>query len=355
MADTDTDRSAVDEHGGWPTILTTLVSGQDLDREVARAALSTVLAGAATDAQLAAFIVALRQKGESVEEINGLVDAMLAAAAPLDLPDGVIDIVGTGGAPTRRVAALSVSTMSCFVAAAAGAKVAKHGNVKASATAGAFDTLDALGVTTGLDGAGVRRCVDETGLGFVFAKAFHPAMRFAGPVRTQMGIPTVFNVLGPLSHPGHVRRQLIGVSDPRMQDRVAGVLAAHGSEHAWVVHGDGQLDELALTGPSRIVEVRDGEVVGEQTVDPTSVGLSTASVDELAGGDAAANAAIAGAMFAGEETGPRRDIVALNSGAALLVAGVVDDLGAGVEAALAAITDGGAARTLAAVVEVSAR
>lgn len=316
--------------------------------------MATVLAGEASDAQLAAFIVALRIKGESVEEITGLVDAMLAAAAPLELAPGAIDIVGTGGAPSRRVAALSVSTMACLVAAGAGAKVAKHGNVKASATAGSFDTLDALGVTTGLDGAGVRRCVDEAGVGFVFAKAFHPAMRFAGPVRSQLGIPTVFNILGPLSHPGRVRHQVIGVSDPRMQERMAGVLAAHGSTHSWVVHGHGSLDELSLTGPSRVVEVRDGEIAGDFTVDPIDLGFATATIDELAGGDAQANADIARALVAGEERGPRRDIVVLNAAAGLVVGGLATDLAQGVELALAGIADGGAAKVLDDVVRVSA-
>lgn len=344
----------IDAHGGWAGVLDTLTSGEDLTREQAHAALMTVLEGEATDAQIAGFIVALRMKGECVEEITGLVQAMLDNAAPLELEPGVIDIVGTGGAPSRRHAALSVSTMACFVAAGAGAIVAKHGNVKASATSGAFDTLDALGVTVGLDGPGVAACVSATGCGFVFARAFHPAMRHAGPVRAQLGIPTVFNILGPMAHPGHVTRQVVGVSDPSMQDLVAEVFAARGAEHTLVVHGSDRLDEITLTGPTRIVEVRDGHITSVGDFEPASVGLSTVDAADLEGGGPEVNASIARAIFAGEDTGPRRDIVALNAAAGLVVAGVCDDMAAGFEAARDSIDSGAAARVLADVVKVSA-
>ncbi|NOX28576.1 MAG: anthranilate phosphoribosyltransferase, partial [Actinobacteria bacterium] len=210
--------------------------------------------------------------------------------------------------------------MACFVAAGAGACVAKHGNVKASATSGAFDTLGALGLTTGLNGPGVEQCLADAGIAFVFAKAFHPAMRHAGPVRAQLGVPTVMNILGPLSHPGRIRRQVIGVSDPGLQDLMAGVLANRGSEHAWVVHGHGRLDEIALTGPSRVVEVKEG-AISEFEVDPTDLGIARASLDDISGGDAKENAKIAHAIFDGSETGPRRDIVVLNAAAGLVVAG----------------------------------
>ncbi|MCP3936980.1 MAG: anthranilate phosphoribosyltransferase [Actinomycetia bacterium] len=345
--------TSIAEHGGWPTILSVLAQGSDLSSQSARAALGNILTGDATDAQIAAFIVALRMKGESVEEISGLVDAMLDNAAPLELPDGAIDIVGTGGTAMRRRAALSVSTMSCFVTATAGAIVAKHGNVGASSTSGSFDTLNALGVTTGLDAAGVRRCIDSTGLAFIHAKSFHPAMRFAGPVRSQLGIPTVFNLLGPLSHPGRVDKQLVGVGDPAVQDRVAATFATRGARRSWVVHGSG-LDELTLAGPTRVVEVREGVVAGDFTIDPESVGLATVGEADLAGGGPEDNAHIARDIFSGHEAGPRRDIVALNSGAALLVAGVVDSLVDGVEMAVETIASGAVADKLAAVAEVSA-
>ena len=220
--------TALEDLGGWRVVLTELTAGHDLTRPLASAALGEILAGRATDGQIGAFIVALRMKGEAVEEVSGMVDAMLDAAAPIELAelDEVVDIVGTGGAPTRRVHALNVSTMSSFVAAGAGARVCKHGNRKASSTSGSFDLLDALGVTVELDGPAVARCVEGTGLGFCFARAFHPAMRHVGPVRAELGVPTVFNFLGPLSHPARVRRQVIGVSDPRVAPTVIAAMMA---------------------------------------------------------------------------------------------------------------------------------
>jgi anthranilate phosphoribosyltransferase len=243
------------------------------------------------------------------------------------------------------VKALNVSTMACVVAAAAGATVCKHGNLKASSTSGSFDLLAALGVGYDLDGTALAGVVRDVGLGFCFARAYHPAMRHAGPVRAELGVPTVFNVLGPLSHPGRVARQVIGVGDPRMLDLVAGALAARGSEHALVVHGDGALDELALTGPTEVREVRSGAVVGTWVVEPGDVGLAQVGPEELPGGDATANAAIAARVLGGEP-GPARDIVVLNAGAGLLVAGLAPTLAEGVALAAAAIDDGRAASTL---------
>ena len=345
--------SQIDEYGGWREILSTVSSGEDLSREQASAALMAVLAGEATDAQLAGFIVALRMKGECIDELDGLVDAMLQNAMPLDLDDDVIDIVGTGGAPSRRHAALSISTMACFVAAGAGARVAKHGNVRASATSGAFDTLAALGVESNLDGAGIARCLAETGCAFVFARAFHPALRFAGQVRSELAIPTVFNILGPMAHPGRLTRQVVGVSDPAIQDLIAGVFAARGSQHTLVVHGSDRLDEITLTGPTRIVEVRNGEVTSASDFEPASIGLPTVEASELEGGSPEENTEIANAIFAGDETGPRRDIVALNAGAGLVVAGISSDLEVGYHAAIESIKSGAAARVLSDVIRVS--
>ena len=329
-----------------------LIEGQDLDQDLARLALDVVLAGEATDAQIAGFIIGLRQKGETVTEIVGLVDAMLASCAPLDLPPGTVDIVGMGGSAPRRIAALNVSTMASIVAAAAGAVVCKHGNRKASSTSGSFDLLEQLGVGVELDGPAVRKCVDEAGVGFAFARTYHPAMRFAGPVRAELGVPTVFNVLGPLSHPGRVRRQVLGVADHRLIDTIAGVVAARGAEHTWVVSGGDGLDELTTTTTSTVRVVRDG-AIETRTLDPTAHGLARVDAEAIAGGDAAANAAIARRLFEGE-TGPVRDIVALNAGAALVVADVVPELGDGIAAAITALEDGKAAATLARLVEVSA-
>jgi anthranilate phosphoribosyltransferase len=337
--------SAIERVGGWPRILGRLLDGGDLRGEEAAAGLASILGGEATPAQVAAFIVALRVKGETVEEVAGMVGAMLDAAAPLELPAGTIDIVGTGGSPRRRVKALNVSTMACLVAAAAGATVCKHGNLKASSTSGSFDLLGALGVGYDLDGPALAAVVRDVGVGFCFARAFHPAMRHAGPVRAELGVPTVFNLLGPLSHPGRVTRQVVGVGDPRSIDLVAGALAARGSEHALVVHGHGAIDELALTGPTDVREVRDGEVVSAHAFEPADAGLAAVAVEELPGGDAGDNAEIARRVLAGEP-GPARDIVVLNAGAGLYVAGRAGSIAEGVRLADAAIGDGSAQTVL---------
>lgn len=339
----------IDAVGGWPAVLGRLVDRQDLSADQAGAALAAVLAGEATPAQTAGLIVALRMKGETVEEVDGMVDAMIAAAETIELPDGTIDIVGTGGTPRRRVQALNVSTMATIVAAAAGAVVCKHGNVRASSTSGSFDLLSELEVGYDLDAAAVSRMVREVGAGFAFARGFHPAMRHAGPVRSELGVPTVFNLLGPLSHPGRVRRQLLGVGDPRRLELVSGVLAARGAEHALVIHGADDLDELALSGPTQVREIRDGQLIGSYEVTPADVGLAAVPLEEMPGGSPADNAAIARAVFAGE-AGPARDIVLFNAGAALYVADRAATIAEGVEAARAAVDDGAAERTLAALV-----
>lgn len=339
--------------GGWPAVLRPLSEGLHLTGDQTHAALSEILAGNATDAQIAGFIVALRIKGETVDEVSGMVEAMVEASEPLDIDRSAIDIVGTGGSPTRRIHALNVSTMASLVAAGAGVKVCKHGNRKASSTSGSFDLLAELGVNIDVDGATVSRCVDEAGAGFVFAKAFHPAMRYAGPVRAELGIPTVLNLLGPLSHPGGVTRQVIGVGDPRMVDLMAGVVAAQGAERAMVVHGSDGLDEITLTGPTSIHQIEDGSISVWQ-LDPGEYGLRVTAAEELRGGDPATNAAIARRVLGGD-SGPLRDIVVLNAAAGLWVGGAVDSIADGIVAAAAAIDDGRAAATLERVVEVSNR
>jgi anthranilate phosphoribosyltransferase len=330
----------------WPALLSTLVAGTDLDATQASDALREILSGDATDAQIAAFLIGLRSKGESIVEVSAMVDAMLDAAAPIQLPAGpdAIDIVGTGGAPSRRAHALNVSTMACFVAAGAGARVVKHGNRKASSTSGSFDLLELLGVPLELDGAGVAHCVAEAGIGFCFARSFHPAMRHAGPVRTQLGIPTVFNFLGPLSHPARVQRQVIGLSDQRIAPIVVGVLQQRGAPRAIVVSGDDGMDEFTTTSTSTVHELRDG-LVTTSTFDPQDVGIQRVSPEAVAGGSPEENAAIARRVFAGE-SGPHRDIVCLNAAAGLFVAGVVDDIASGVVRAQAALDSGAAAGVL---------
>jgi len=339
--------------GAWPGLLGELTAGRDLDADVIKGALERVLAGDATDAQIAAFIVALRLKGETPDEVAGLCAAMLEVSAPLELdhPEAVLDIVGTGGSTALAGKAFNVSTMASIVAAGAGAVVCKHGNRKASSTSGSTDLLEALGVEVELDGPGVAACVREAGVGFAFARVFHPSMRHVAPVRAELGIPTVFNVLGPLSHPGRVGRQVLGVADPRLLDLVPGVLARRGLASAWVVHGEGGLDELTTTGSTRVIELRGGEF-REFEVVPEDVGLRRATLADIGVGGPTENARVAESVLAGE-AGPLRDMVVLNAAAGLVVSDVVDDLPAGVEAAAAAIDDGRAARVLGRLVAAS--
>ena len=340
------------EHGGWPVVLGTLMDGRSLDREVSRAAMAEILDGAASPAQIAAFVVALRMKGETVEELVGMVEAMLDASelVVLDDLDSTVDIVGTGG---DRAHTINVSTISAIVVAGAGGRVCKHGNRAASSACGAADLLEALGVAIELGPEGVARCVAEAGMGFCFAPRYHPAMRHAGPSRRDLGIPTAFNILGPLSNPGRVRRYLLGVADLRVAERMAGVLAANGAERALIVHGGDGLDELTTTGPSTVVELRDGDI-HRWEVDPGDLGLAKVDREDLVGGDPNVNADLARRVLAGEQ-GPHRDIITLNAGAGLLVAGLVEDLPAGIDAARRALDSGAAVGALGRLVEVSQR
>lgn len=283
-----------------------------------------------------------------------MVDAMLDAAAPLELadPQHTLDIVGTGGSTALPGGAFNVSTMACIVAAAAGASVCKHGNRRASSTSGSTDLLEALDVEVELDGAGVIACMRDARVGFAFARMFHPAMRHAAPVRAELGVPTVFNLLGPLSHPGRVGRQVVGVPDGARVALVAGTLARRGMSRAWVVHGHDGLDELTTTGPSTVVEVVDGEEQGGFAVTPEDVGLARARPEDISVGDPSQNAHAANAMLEGAP-GPVRDMVVLNAGAGLVVADLAGDLPDGVARAGAAIDDGRAARTLGELVAAS--
>jgi anthranilate phosphoribosyltransferase len=344
----DSSSSAVDEHGGWPALLGAVTAGRDLDEPAAEAAMTDVLAGRATPAQLAGLIVALRMKGESASELIGMTRAMLGAAEPLELPAGTIDIVGTGGSDHRRRHALNVSTMTCFVAAGAGAVVCKHGNRRASSTSGSFDLLEALGVRVDLTPEQVAACVSELGIGFAFARTFHPAMRHAAPVRAELGIPTVFNLLGPLAHPGRVTRQLLGTSSPEAARRLAEVLRALGSVRAMVICGAEGVDELTTTGPATVVDL-DGPALTTRVLDPGELGLARVSLADLAGGDATRNAELARELLAGRP-GPVRDVVVLNAAAALVVAGRAPDLPAGLGLAVEAIDQGRAADVLARLV-----
>jgi anthranilate phosphoribosyltransferase len=327
--------------GGWPGVLGRLVAGRDLSAHEAALTLGEVLSGEATAAQIAAFVIALRAKGESIEEMTGLVRAMLDHAEPLPVPrhEEVVDTCGTGGDRSRSI---NVSTIAALVVAGAGARVCKHGGRAASSAAGSADVLESLGVVIDLGPAGVARCIEEAGIGFCFAPRFHPAMRFAIPVRRDLGVPTVFNFLGPLANPARAGLQVVGVSDPAMADKMLGVLVANGSRRAMVVHGADGLDELSTTGPSTVLDAGPDGEVRRGRVDPADLGLAPATLEHLRGGDAPHNAEVVRRVLEGEK-GPHRDIAVLNAAAGLVVAGLSADLAAGVERA-GAVIDAGAGR-----------
>jgi anthranilate phosphoribosyltransferase len=318
-----------------------VVAGKTLTRAEAESTMSSVMVGEALPAQLGALLAALRVRGETVDEIAGFAAAMRGAAVKVTLRADAIDIVGTGGS---RVDPFNISTVASVVAAAAGAKVAKHGNRAASGKCGAADVLEALGVKIDLGPDGAVTCIDEVGLAFLFAARYHPAMRHAGPVRREIGIRTVFNILGPLANPAGVRRMVLGVATPELGETMARVLSELGADHVLVVHGADGLDEISPTGATRVWELRGGEV-RQSTIDPAALGLPLAAVADILSGDAAANAATARSILGGEK-GARRNAVLLNAGAGLMVAGLVGEMREGIAAAARAIDGGGARQTL---------
>jgi len=339
--------------GGWPGVLGRLAARESLSSHEASMVMSEVLTGRATDAQLAAFLLAMRMKGETIAELAGLVQAMRDHGTAVDPGRDVVDAVGTGG---DRLGTINVTTLAALIAAGAGVPMVKHGNRAASSSVGTADVLEALGVAVDLGPAGVRRCVEEAGIGFCFAQRYHPAMRLAGPVRRELGVPTVFNVLGPLANPARARRQLVGVSDPSMAERMAGALALGGSLRAMVVHGDDGLDELSVTAPSTVVDLvveDDGRsTVRTSRVDPAALGFAPATLDDLRGGHAEWNARVIRRVLEGMP-GSCRDIGILNAAAVLVVAGATTDLEAGVRAAVASVDGGHARAALQRMIDVS--
>ncbi|MFF5917096.1 anthranilate phosphoribosyltransferase [Streptomyces flavochromogenes] len=329
----------------WPVVLDGLLSGRDQSAEDTAWAMDRILRGEATDAQIAGFVVALRAKGETVEEITGLVRTMYEHANTIEVPGDTVDIVGTGGDGAKTV---NISTMSAIVVAGTGAKVVKHGNRAASSASGASDVLEKLGVNLDLTPKRVVEVAEEAGITFCFAVKFHPALRHVAMARKELGIRTVFNFLGPLTNPARVRSQATGVADARVAPIVAGVLAERGSS-ALVFRGDDGLDELTTTATSRVWVVRDGSV-REEAFDPRDVGIGLVPVEALRGADASYNADVARRLLAGE-TGPVRDAVLLNSAAALTAlapggGSLAEQIRAGIEKAAESIDSGEARRAL---------
>jgi anthranilate phosphoribosyltransferase len=343
--------TAVEGTHTWPGVLGALIRREDLPAEATAWAMNEIMSGAATSAQVAAFAVSLRAKGETVEELEGLVSTMYRLANLIEVPGPTVDVVGTGGDGAKTV---NISTMSAIVAAGAGARVVKHGNRAASSASGAADVLEELGVRLDLTPEQVAVVAEKAGITFCFAQTFHPAYRHTGVARKEVGVPTTFNFLGPLTNPAQVRAQAVGVADQRMAAMLAGVLARRGNS-ALVFRGQDGLDELTVTTGSTVWTAHAGTVV-EEVFDPRSVGIELAPVEALRGADAAYNAGVARKLLAGEP-GPVRDAVLLNAGATLAalaalevpaggLAPLTERLAAGVERAAASLDSGAAAAVL---------
>ena len=329
----------------WSKHLATLAAGLDLDGQDAQWCMAEILEGRAEIERIKEFLLALKAKGESSDEVGALVSQMFQHASPITITQRAVDTVGTGGDGSHTI---NISTTSAIIAAAAGAKVIKHGNRAASSKAGSADLLEALGVSITLDGKGVEQCFAELGIGFCFAPVFHPAMRFAGPARKELGVPTVFNILGPLANPAKPQAAAIGVANDRMHLVMAQVLGDRGVD-GFVFRGDDGLDEITLATTTSVLTIGNGEISSD-LIDPVDFSISRAPVSALIGGDAAENAAITTAIFAGEKGAPR-DAVVLNAAAAIAAyegdfdLNLHDRIAKGVEKAITAI-DSGAAREL---------
>lgn len=324
----------------WADILTAIMAGEDLGRDRAAAAMDEVMAGNATEAQLGAFIVGLRTKGETSAELAGMVDGMMNAAVTVDFDEPVVDIVGTGG---DGFGTFNISTTASFIAAGAGVKVAKHGNRAASSPTGSADLLEALGFDLELAPEQTRRMVLETGFGFFFAPRYHPAMRFVGPTRTQLGVRTIFNFLGPLCNPGRAR-MCVGVSDAGLARLMIDVLKARGVDRGFVVYGEDGMDEISTVAPTRIFRVVDGEVT-EAEFTPEDFGVPRASLADVSGGGAQENIEITHAILAGAK-GPKRDIALVNAAPAIVLGGKAVGFVEAMDVAAESLDSGAAKRAL---------
>ncbi|MEO1748891.1 MAG: anthranilate phosphoribosyltransferase, partial [Pseudomonadota bacterium] len=324
-----------------------IADGQALSANDARAAFDTIMSGDATPSQIGAFLMGLRVRGETVDEISGAVSTMRAKMARVNAPDGAIDIVGTGG---DNSGTYNISTAAAIIAAGAGAKVAKHGNRSLSSKSGAADVLASLGVNIEIGPEPISKCIEGAGLGFMFAPMHHAAMKHVGPSRVEMGTRTIFNLLGPLSNPAGVKRQVVGVFAPQWLEPLARVLGGLGSEHVWVVHGDG-LDEFTTAGETQVVEWSNG-ALKRFTVKPEDVGLERVSLDALKGGTPDENARAMTDLLDGK-LGAYRDIACLNAASGLVVGGHAKDLGEGVSMARESIDSGKAKHVFADVIKIS--
>ena len=330
-------------------LITPLLDGHDLTREQARDAMREIMSGEATQAQIAGFLVALRAKGETADEIAGCAEAMREHVLRVNPKrDDLVDIVGTGGDGANTY---NISTAAALVAAGAGAAIAKHGNRAASSASGSADVLEALGFRLELPPERIERSIDELGFGFLFAQAHHPAMKHAAPVRRELATRTVFNVLGPLTNPAGARALMLGVYSPALTRTLAEALVQLGAERAYVVHGAGGIDELSPCGPNLVCEVENGSV-REYELDPLDLGVERCDPDELRGGDPASNAAALRAVLAGADGGHRSAVV-LNAAGGIAAAGHAEDLREGIALARAAIDSGAAAARLDELVDFS--
>lgn len=324
-----------------------VVRGESLSEAEAATAFETIMRGDATPSQIAGFVIALRIKGESVEELTGFARTARALATPIEVAGDLLDTCGTGG---DGLATFNISTISAIVAAAAGAKVAKHGNRAASSTCGSADVLEALGVKIDPGPAGVVRCIEQAGIGFLFAPVFHPSFRFAAVPRKELGVRTVFNILGPLCNPAHAKFQALGSADAKMAPKMADVLIRLGVERAIVFHAGDGMDELSVSGPSHVIEI-DG-TRKEYELDPTTLGLPRSPQADMRGGSPVDNARIAGEVLAGAK-GAQRDVVLLNAAAALRAAGIANGWKEGIACAADAIDSGKAGGVLEAWARIS--
>ena len=329
--------------------INTLVNGKDLTDEVMTQVMEEIMTGEATDAQKASFLTALSIKGETIDEITAAAKVMSSKCTPFNNEGDALEIVGTGG---DKANSFNISTLSAIVAAAAGVHVAKHGNRAASSKCGTADCLEALGVKIDIEPGHSEKLLKEDGICFLFAQKYHPAMRFVGAVRKEMGIRTMFNVLGPLSNPARANMQLMGVYDEKLVEPLAHVLKNLGLKKLMVVYGMDCLDEISLSAPTKVCEYRNGEFKSYE-ITPEQFGLKRASLEELRGGDGAQNAEITKAILSGKETGAKREIVLLNAGATLYIGGVAESIESGVKLAAETIDSGKAMKKLEELVRVS--